>query len=77
MRSTWARFARDPWAKTGPLEGWGVAGEGAVDVNGTATGVKGQKVMVFGADGKAGLQFGKDRTGKCGVWLDFITKKHL
>jgi hypothetical protein len=77
MRGAWARFARDPWSQTGPMEGWNIAGEGTVDIGGTTSGVNGSSVMVFGVDGKAGVQFGKDVTGKCGVWREFIWGKHL
>jgi len=77
MRGAWARFARDPWSPTGPLEGWGVVGEGTVDIGGDISGVNGSKVIVFGADGKAGVEFRRDATGKCGIWRDFIWQKHL
>ncbi|KAF1949000.1 alpha/beta-hydrolase [Byssothecium circinans] len=63
MRRAWANFARDPW--TAPIEGWGVSG------------ANGSWVMNFGTDGKAGVGFGVDRTGKCDVWKDFIWGKHF
>ena len=77
MRGAWAQFARDPWAAEAPMEGWGVVGQGTVDIGGDTSGVNGSKVMVFGSDGAAGVAFGKDVTGKCGVWRDFIWKKHF
>ncbi|KAF2679517.1 alpha/beta-hydrolase [Lentithecium fluviatile CBS 122367] len=66
MLGAWARFAKEPWAKDGPLRGWETIEEG-----------EGGKAMVFGSDGAAGLKYERDRTGKCEVWKDFIWGKHL
>jgi hypothetical protein len=62
MRRAWAGFARDPWKA--PIKGWKVAGEG------------GATVMDFGSDGAGRLHLGKDRTGKCDAWKDYIWNKH-
>ncbi|OAG05997.1 alpha/beta-hydrolase [Paraphaeosphaeria sporulosa] len=62
MRRAWAAFARDP--SRAPIRGWKVAGK------------EGATVMDFGSDGKAGFRLGRDTTGKCEAWKDFIWNKH-